>query len=73
MNTRFPRLGVCAIVAAMQVGLAGLAFAQGGPPPSGAVGQPPGYAGGGAGQMVEPTQSTQTTPHSRCSMSPVSR
>jgi hypothetical protein len=64
MNTRFRRLGVFAIVVAMQVGLTGLAFAQGGPPPSGAAGQPPGYAGGGAGQMVEPTQSNETTPGS---------
>jgi hypothetical protein len=62
MNIRFPRLGAFAIAAAMQVGLAGLAFAQGGPAPSGAVGQPQGYAGGGAGQMVEPTQSNETTP-----------
>jgi hypothetical protein len=62
MNKRFPRLGVFAIAAALQVGVAGLAFAQGGPPPSGAPGQPQGYAGGGAGQMVEPTQSDETTP-----------
>ena len=62
MNMRFPRLGAFAIVAAMQAGLAGLAFAQGGPPPSGAAGQPQVYAGGGAGQMVEPNQSNETTP-----------
>jgi hypothetical protein len=62
MNKRFPRLGVFAIAAALQVCVAGLAFAQGGPPPSGAPGQPQGYAGGGAGQMVEPTQSDETTP-----------
>jgi hypothetical protein len=62
MNKRFPRLGVFAIAAALQVGVAGLAFAQGGPPPSGAPGQPQGYAGGGAGQMGEPTQSDDTTP-----------
>jgi hypothetical protein len=62
MNKRFPRLGVFAIAAALQVGVARLAFAQGGPPPSGAPGQPQGYAGGGAGQMVEPTQSDETTP-----------
>jgi hypothetical protein len=62
MNKRFPRLGVFAIAAALQVGVVGLAFAQGGPPPSGAPGQPQGYAGGGAGQMVEPTQSDETTP-----------
>jgi hypothetical protein len=67
MNERFPRLGVFAIAAALQVGVAGLAFAQGGPPPSGAppsgtAGQPQGYAGGGAGQIVEPTQSNETTP-----------
>lgn len=64
MNTRFPRLGVFAVAAALRLGAAGLAFAQGGPPPSGAAGQPPGYAGGGAGQMVEPTSSTETTPGS---------
>ena len=63
MNKRFPRLGVFAIAAALQMSLAGLAFAQGGgPPPSGAAGQPPGYAGGAPGQMVEPTQSNATTP-----------
>ena len=62
MNKRFPRLGVFAIAAALQVGVAALAFAQGGPPPSGAPGQPQGYAGGGAGQVVEPTQSDETTP-----------
>jgi hypothetical protein len=67
MNKRVIRWGVFAIVAAMQVGLAGLAFAQGGPPPSGAppsgaTGQPQGYAGGGAGQMAQPTQSNPTTP-----------
>jgi hypothetical protein len=62
MNKRFPRLGVFAVAAALQIGVAGLAFAQGGPPPSGAPGQPQGYAGGGAGQVVEPTQSDETTP-----------
>jgi hypothetical protein len=62
MNKRFPRLAVFAIAAALQVGVAGLAYAQGGPPPSGAPGQPQGYAGGGAGEMVEPTQSDETTP-----------
>jgi hypothetical protein len=61
MNKKFPRLGVFAIAVALQVGVAGLAFAQGGPPPS-AAGQPQGYAGGGAGQMVEPTQSSEMTP-----------
>jgi len=55
-------LGVFAIAAAMQVGLAGLAFAQGGPPPSGAAGQPQGYAGGAPGQMAEPGASAQSTP-----------
>jgi hypothetical protein len=63
MNMPFPRLGVFAMAVAMQVGLGGLAFAQGGPPPSGAAAQPQGYAGG-AGQMVEPTQSSETTPGS---------
>jgi hypothetical protein len=67
MNMRFPRLGVFAIAAALQVGLAGLAFAQGGPPPSGAppsgaAGQPQGYAGGAAGQTAEPAASAQSTP-----------
>jgi hypothetical protein len=61
MNMRFPRLGAFAIATAMQIGLAGLALAQGAPPASGGGGQP-GYAGGGAGQMVEPTSSTETTP-----------
>jgi hypothetical protein len=62
MNMIFPRLGALAIAAALRIGLAGVAFAQGGLPPSGAPGQPQGYAGGGAGQMVEPTQSDETTP-----------
>jgi hypothetical protein len=62
MNMISPRLGALAIAAALRIGLAGVAFAQGGPPPSGAPGQPQGYAGGGAGQMVEPTQSDETTP-----------
>jgi hypothetical protein len=62
MSMRFPRLGAFAIAAALQAGLAGLAFAQGGPPPSKAPGQLQGYAGGGAAQMVEPTQSNETTP-----------
>jgi hypothetical protein len=62
VNMRFPRSGVFAIFAAMQAGLTGLAFAQGGAPPSSAAGQPQGYVGGGAGQIVEPTQSNQETP-----------
>ena len=66
MNMRFPRLGAFAITAALQVGLVGLAFAQGGPPPSGAPGQPQGYAGGAPGQapgqMAEPAPSAQSTP-----------
>jgi hypothetical protein len=61
MNMRFPRLGAFAIAAAMQVSLAGLALAQGTPPAPGAGAQP-GYAGGGAEQMVEPIQSTEATP-----------
>ncbi len=75
MNMRFPRLGALAIAAAMQAGLAGLAFAQGGPPPSGAPGQPQGYAGGGAAQMVEPTESMKRPRglNSQCSTSPASR
>jgi hypothetical protein len=60
MNMRFPRLSAFAIAISMQVGLAGLALAQGGPPTSGAGGQP-GYAGG-AGQIVEPTSATEATP-----------
>ena len=62
MNMRFPRLGAFAIAAALQVALAGLAFAQGGPPPSGAAGQPQGYAGGAPGQMAEPAPSAQESP-----------
>jgi len=62
MNMRFPRLGALAIAAALQIGLAGLAFAQGGPPPSGAAGQPAGYPGGGAGQMTEPAPSAHESP-----------
>jgi hypothetical protein len=61
MNEKWRRLGAFAIAALMQLGLAGFAFAQGGPPPSAAGGQPQGYAGG-AGQMVEATPSTETTP-----------
>jgi len=67
MNMRFPHLGAFAITAALQVGLVGLAFAQGGPPPSGAppsgaIGQPQGYAGGAPGQTAEPAPSAQSTP-----------
>ena len=62
MNMRFPRRGAFAIAAVLQIGLAGLAFAQGGPPPSGAAGQPQGYAGGAPGQTAEPAPSTQSTP-----------
>src|SRR5438132_4279902 len=62
MNMRFPRLGAFAIAAALQVGLAGLAFAQGGPPPSGAAGQSAGYPGGAPGQMTEPAPSAQESP-----------
>jgi hypothetical protein len=62
MNMRFPRRGAFAIAAVLQIGLAGLAFAQGGPPPSGAAGQPPGYAGGAPGQTAEHAPSTQSTP-----------
>jgi hypothetical protein len=61
MHNRFARLGVCALAVAVQAGLAGLAIAQGGPPPSGAGGQPQGYPTG-AGQMVEATPSGETTP-----------
>jgi hypothetical protein len=46
----------------MLVGLAGIAFAQGGPPPSGAAGQPKGYAGGAPGEIAEPTPSNLSTP-----------
>ena len=62
MNKKFPRLGVFAIAGALQVGVAGLAFAQGGPPPSGGPGQPQGYAGGAPGQTAEPAPSAQSTP-----------
>jgi hypothetical protein len=67
MKMRFPRLGAFAIAAALQVGLVGLAFAQGGPPPSGAppsgaIGQPQGNAGGAPGQTAEPAPSAQSTP-----------
>ena len=61
MNNKARRLGAFAMAAVMQVGVAGLALAQGGPPPSAAGGQPQGYAGG-AGQMVEATPSSETTP-----------
>jgi len=62
MTMRFSCLGAVAVAAAMQVSLAGFAFAQGGPQSAGAPGQPQGYAGGGAGQMVEPATPTETTP-----------
>jgi len=62
MNMRFPRLRAYAIAAAAQVGLVGLALAQGAAPAS-SVGAPPGYASGGT-QMVEATPSTETTPGS---------
>src|SRR4051794_3014870 len=61
MNKSFHRLGALVVATAMQVSLAGLALAQGAPP-SGAGGQPPGYAGGGAGQMVQSAPSTEATP-----------
>lgn len=62
MKMRFLGLGAYAVAAAMQVGLAGFALAQGAPPAS-SVGAQPGYAGGGP-QMVEATPSTETTPGS---------
>src|ERR1700730_15949910 len=62
MNMRFPRRGAFVTAAVLQIGLAGLAFAQGGPPPSGGAGQPQGYAGGAPGQTAEPAPSTQSTP-----------
>ncbi|HMD64349.1 MAG TPA: hypothetical protein VKF83_10290 [Stellaceae bacterium] len=61
MNKNFRRLGAFAIAAAMQVSMAGLALAQGAPPPSGAGNAPQGYAGG-AGQTVEAAPSSETTP-----------
>src|SRR5438477_4339996 len=61
MNMRFPRLGAFAVAATVQIGLAGLALAQGAPPAPGAGGQP-GYAAGAGGQMVESSPSTETTP-----------
>jgi len=62
MTMRFSCLGAVAVAAVMQVSLAGFAFAQGGPQSAGAPGQPQGYAGGGASQMVEPATPTETTP-----------
>src|SRR3984893_17358714 len=62
MNMRFPRRGAFVTAAVLQIGLAGLACPQGGPPPSGAAGQPQGYAGGAPGQMAEPGASAQSTP-----------
>jgi len=64
MNMRFPRRGAFVTAAVLQIGLAGLAFAQGGPPPSGGAGQSQGYAGGSPGQTAEPAPSTQSTPGS---------
>ena len=61
MNMRFPRLGAFAVAATVQIGLVGLALAQGAPPAPGTGGQP-GYAAGGGGQMVESAPSTETTP-----------
>src|SRR5438128_3409386 len=61
MNKRFRRLGAFAIAAVMQASLAGFAFAQGGQPSPSPGGQPQGYGAGG-GQMVESTQSSETTP-----------
>jgi hypothetical protein len=60
-------LGAFAIAAALHIGSAGVAFGQGGPPPSGAppsgaAGQPQGYAGGAPGQTAEPAASAQSTP-----------
>jgi hypothetical protein len=61
MNNKFRRLGVFAIAAVMQGSLAGLALAQGAPPSTSPGEQPQGYGASGAGQVVEPTQSTETT------------
>ena len=61
MNKNFRRLGALAIVAAIG-GTAGVAVGQGGPQTSGPGGQPPGYGGGNAPQMVEATPSSETTP-----------
>lgn len=58
MNKRFRRLSAFAIAALMQGSLVGLALAQGGAPSSGPGGQAQGYAG----QTVEATPSTETTP-----------
>jgi hypothetical protein len=62
MNKRCRRFGAFAIAVAIQAGLAGSAFAQGGPQLSSPGGQPQGYGAGGAAQMVEPTQSNEVTP-----------
>lgn len=60
MKKQFRRLGALVIAAAMQGSLAALAFAQGGPPPSGAGGQSQPYNAGAP--MVEALPSSEATP-----------
>jgi hypothetical protein len=59
MDKGFRRLGVFALIAALGGGWAGLALAQGGPPPAGTPGQPPEY---GAEQVIEPMEPSESTP-----------
>jgi hypothetical protein len=60
MNKKFRRLGTIAVIAALQGGLAGLAFAQVAPTQPGPGGQAP--AGYAEGTPVEAAPSTETTP-----------
>jgi hypothetical protein len=62
MNKKFHRLAAFAIAAAVQVGLIGLALAQGAATPSGAGAQPQGYPGADNAQMVEAAPSSETSP-----------
>ncbi|HYZ42378.1 MAG TPA: hypothetical protein VE687_17405, partial [Stellaceae bacterium] len=59
MNNNLRRLGLFAIIAALQGGLAGLALAQGSLPPSGPGGQLQEYP---AEQTIETAPSTETAP-----------
>jgi hypothetical protein len=61
MNIMLLRFGALALAVAVQVCLAGLAFAQGNPASPGAAAPPQGYAGGGA-QMIEATPANEPTP-----------
>jgi hypothetical protein len=62
MNIMLLRFGALALAVAVQVCLAGLAFAQGNPASPGAAAPPQGYAGGGAAQMIEATPANEATP-----------